>query len=139
LARFLLDTNAVSEFRRRDSMDSNFVAWARSVSATDFAISVLTRFELEARFARLNRRDPEQAARVRHWIDTFVTPTFADATFPITEAIALRCAPMHVPDKRPVIDSLIAATALEHRLIVVTRNEADFSGLGVDLLNPWLA
>jgi toxin FitB len=55
----------------------------------------------------------------------------------VNVAIARRCARLHVPDPRPERDALIAATALVHRLKVVTRNTADFQSMGVGLVNPW--
>lgn len=134
---YLLDTNAVSEFRRKTKMDTGFARWAQSVPATQFAISVLTLLEIETGFHRLNRRDPVQAALLRRWIDTFVTPTFSGATYPVTDTIVMRCAPLHIPDPRPALDSLIAATALVHGLAVVTRNEHHFASLGVAIINPW--
>ena len=57
---------------------------------------------------------------------------------PVDLAVARRSAALHVPDPRPVRDGLIAATALTHRLTVVTRNTADFLPMGVPILNPWL-
>jgi predicted nucleic acid-binding protein len=51
--------------------------------------------------------------------------------------VARKCAALHVPDPRSDRDALIAATALVHRMTVVTRNEADFEATGVSLLNPW--
>ncbi|MBR4736607.1 MAG: PIN domain-containing protein [Rhodocyclaceae bacterium] len=53
-------------------------------------------------------------------------------------AVALRCARLHVPDKRGERDALIAATALVHGMTVVTRNVADFKPMGVPILNPWM-
>jgi predicted nucleic acid-binding protein len=58
---------------------------------------------------------------------------------PVDAAVALRCAPLHVPDPRPERDALIAATALVHAMTVVTRNVDDFSATGVRLLNLWEA
>jgi toxin FitB len=51
--------------------------------------------------------------------------------------VAQRCAALHVPDPRPQRDSLIAATALVHRMTVITRNVRVFEPMGVQLLNPW--
>ncbi|HEY1261849.1 MAG TPA: hypothetical protein VGF34_21575 [Stellaceae bacterium] len=62
---------------------------------------------------------------------------FAERILAVDAAVARRCAPLHVPDPRPYRDSLIAATALVHRLIVVTRNRADFEPMAVSVLNPW--
>jgi toxin FitB len=64
-------------------------------------------------------------------------PEFAGRILPVDQAVALRCATLHVPDPRPVHDALIAATALVHGLTVVTRNIADFAPIGVALLDPW--
>lgn len=65
-----------------------------------------------------------------------VLPEFIDRTLPVDAAVALRCAPLHVPDPRSERDALIAATALAHGMTVVTRNMADFHATGVPLLNP---
>ena len=54
-------------------------------------------------------------------------------------AVALRCAQLHVPNTRPERDAFIAATALVHSLTVVTRNVADFTGAGAEIVNPWEA
>jgi predicted nucleic acid-binding protein len=64
-------------------------------------------------------------------------PAFAERILTVDTAVARRCAPLHVPDPRPYRDSLIAATALVHRLVVVTGNRADFEPMGVTVLNPW--
>ncbi len=75
---------------------------------------------------------------LRAWIDTQVVPRFRDRILPVDAAVAQRCAALHVPDPRPPRDSLIAATARLHRLVVVTRNRRDFEPMGVALLNPWV-
>ena len=64
-------------------------------------------------------------------------PAFAGRVLAIDTTVARRCAGLHVPDRRSDRDALIAATALVHGLVVVTRNVGDFTGTGVNLLNPW--
>jgi hypothetical protein len=64
-------------------------------------------------------------------------PEFKNRTLPVDTAVALRCARLHVPDRRSERDALIAATALVHGMSVVTRNKLDFEPTGVTLLNPW--
>ena len=71
------------------------------------------------------------------WIDHHILPEFADRTLSVDTAVALRCAPLHVPDPHPERDAFIAATALAHGMTVVTRNVNDFAPTGVPLLNPW--
>ena len=63
------------------------------------------------------------------------TPRVHGRVLPVNELVAIRSARLHVPDPRPERDTLIAATALEHGLTVMTRNEADFKPTGVSLVN----
>jgi predicted nucleic acid-binding protein len=136
---FLLDTNVISELRKAGDgkADANVVAWLSSVDATTVYLSAITLMEIELGILRIERRDPAQGARLRAWMDQHILPEFADRTLPVDTAVALRCAPLHVPDPRPERDAFIAATALAHGMTVVTRNIADFAPIGVPLLNPW--
>ena len=134
---FLLDTNVLSELRRRERTHPKVAAWADTVHASDLFLSAITILEIEAGTLQLARRDAAQGRVLRAWIDGKVLPAFADRILPIDTAVAQRCARLHVPDPRAERDALIAATALVHRMRVVTRNVADFQPMGVDLLNPW--
>lgn len=135
----LLDTNVISELRKvgDGKADTNVVAWLSSVDATTCYLSAVTLMEIELGILRIERRDPAQGARLRAWMDQRILPEFAARTLPVDTAVALRCAPLHVPDPRPERDAFIAATALAHGMTVVTRNVADFAPTGVPLLNPW--
>ena len=134
---FLLDTNVLSELRRRERTHPKVAAWADTVHASDLFLSAITILEIEAGTLQLARRDATRGRVLRAWIDGKVLPAFADRILPIDTAVAQRCARLHVPDPRAERDALIAATALVHRMRVVTRNVADFQPMGVDLLNPW--
>jgi predicted nucleic acid-binding protein len=136
---FLLDTNVISELRKAGDgkADTHVVAWLSSVDATTCYLSAITLMEIELGILRVERRDPAQGARLRAWMDQHILPEFADRTLPVDTAVALRCAPLHVPDPRPERDAFITATALAHGMTVVTRNVADFVPTGVPLLNPW--
>lgn len=134
---YLLDTNVLSELRRRDRTDPNVAAWADAIHPSDLFLSVITILEIEAGTLMLQRRDEMQGAMLRTWIDSKVLPVFAGRILSVDTAVAQRCARLHVPDPRAERDALIAATALVHRLTVVTRNVADFQPMGIDLLNPW--
>ncbi len=136
---YLLDTNVISELRKLGDgrADANVTAWLANRDANSFFISVITVMELEIGILRVERRDQRQSSLLRQWVDTIVRPEFSARTLPIDEAIALRCARLHVPDPRSDRDALIAATALHHGMSVVTRNAADFAATGVPLINPW--
>ncbi len=136
---FLLDTNVLSELRKLGDgrADPGVAAWIGAVVPETCFASVLTLMELEIGVHRIDRRDPAQGARLRAWLDQRVRPAFAGRWLAVDEAVALRCARLHVPDPRSDRDALIAATALCHGLTVVTRNTGDFAPTGVATLNPW--
>lgn len=136
---FLLDTNVISELRRLGTgqADANVAAWAATAEPSSFHISVITLQELEVGVRLMERRDAKQGAAYRLWLDGRVLPSLRGRIIPISEPVALRCATLHVPDRRPALDSLIAATALVHGLTMVTRNVADFQHDGLAILNPW--
>lgn len=134
---FLLDTNVLSELRRRDRTDANVAAWADAVDTEALFLSTITVLEIEIGARLITRRDAVQGATLRQWIDSKVLPAFAGRILSVDTAVAQRCAALHVPDPRAERDALIAATALVHGLKVVTRNTADFKATGVALINPW--
>lgn len=70
-------------------------------------------------------------------MDSRVRPAFSQRIIAIDEAIATRCAHLHIPDRRNEADALIAATAVVHGLVVVTHNIKAFQGTGVILVDPW--
>ncbi len=74
---------------------------------------------------------------MRTWLNECVLTTFAARMFPVDTTIATVAASLKIPDPRPDRDALIGATALVHRMTVVTRNVADFTPMGVPVLNPW--
>ena len=135
---FLLDTNVLSELRRQNKADPKVAGWANGVHAGDMFLSAITILEIEAGTLLLQRRDQAQAAILRTWIDQKVLPAFEGRILPVDTAVAQRCARLHVPNTRAERDALIAATALVHRMSVVTRNVGDFQPMGVLVINPWM-
>ncbi|HAJ45515.1 MAG TPA: VapC toxin family PIN domain ribonuclease [Alphaproteobacteria bacterium] len=135
--KFLLDTNVVSELRRPERANPNVRSWAESLGSDDYALSVITVQELERGTLLMERRDPFQGAILRRWLENEVLPRASDRIFNVDVIIARRCARLHVPDPRPERDALIAATALEHGLTLVTRDTRDFVAMGVPVLDPW--
>lgn len=138
---YILDTNAVSELRKAQlgRADSRFVRWADSASPSDFYLSAISIMELEIGVLQMERRDAVQGAALRRWLEAQVLPSFGERILPVDMEIARRCAHIHVPDPKNERDALIAATALIHKMTVVTRNTADFASTGVTLVNPWNA
>ncbi len=135
---FLLDTNVVSELRKVSvgTADRGLSQWALSVDPETLYLSVVSVQEIETGILLKSRRDPLQGAMLRRWLMERVLPTFEGRILPVDLTVALRSAALHVPTPRPTHDALIAATALVHRLTVVTHNVADFVSTGVPLLNP---
>lgn len=136
---YLLDTNVVSELRRvrLGRAHANVAQWADHVDVPALFISVITLQELEIGVRLIERRGEKQGAVLRAWLDRQVRSAFDGRILPVDKSVALASARLHVPDPKPFRDGLIAATALVHRMTLVTRNVGDFSGSGVSLLNPW--
>jgi toxin FitB len=136
---FILDTNVVSELRKNRNGKANrgVAGWANSVDAADLYLSVITIQELEIGVLLAERRDPQQGALLRTWLNAYVIPAFIGRILVVDVAVVQRSAPLHVPNPRPIRDGLIAATALVHGMTIVTRNVADFESTGVMVLNPW--
>ena len=137
--KYLLDTNVISELRKvgDGKADPNVTKWVGVQDSSDLFISVITILELERGILGIQRRDAAQGFRLRRWMDSRVRSEFAERVLPIDDAIATRCAQLHVTDRRNEADALIAATALVHDLAVVTRNVQDFDGTNVIIIDPW--
>jgi predicted nucleic acid-binding protein len=136
---FLLDTNVISELRRRQKTHPQVHAWSQSIPIDQIFLSVVTVMEIEQGILSLDRHDGLQAGVLRRWLRTQLLPSFEGRILSFDLAAAFRCATIHVPDPKPDRDSMIAATASFHGLTVVTRNTKDFESCGVATLNPWLA
>jgi hypothetical protein len=134
---FLLDTNVVSEIRKR-AADRNVLEWFASVPAGELFLSVLVVGEIRQGVERLARHDRAQAEVFEHWLTQLVA-VYGDRIMPVTTEIAEAWGRLNVPDPVPVVDGLLAATALVQGWTLVTRNTADVAATGVRLLNPFAA
>lgn len=132
---YLLDTNVVSETRRR-TPDAGVIAWLGAVGQEQLFVSVLTLGELANGVARYRRRDARAAESLAHWLQG-IELLFADRVLPIDAATAMTWGEMGADRSRPVIDTLLAATAQVHGLTLVTRNLKDVADLAVPVLDPW--
>ena len=135
---FILDTNVISELRQGKSNPSPQVrAWAAAQPANRLFLSAITILELEKGIQALERRTPPHGSALRLWL-TGVRAAFAGRILPFTEHTAPACAALHLPNPCSERDAMIAATAIEHRFSIVTRNTSDFVRTGALLIDPWL-
>jgi predicted nucleic acid-binding protein len=135
---FILDTNVISELRQGKPQPSAAVRrWAADQPSHRLFLSAITILELELGVQALERRTPPQGSALLSWL-AGVRAAFAGRILPFEENTAAVCASLHIPNPRSERDAMIAASALEHKFTVVTRNTADFEATGVALINPWL-
>jgi predicted nucleic acid-binding protein len=132
---FLLDTNVVSEIRKK-TPNPGVSAWFTSVPADELFLSVLVVGEIRQGIERLARRDPAQAEIFEQWLRQLVD-AYGDRVVPITALVAEAWGRLNVPDPLPIVDGLMAATALVHGWTLVTRNASDVASTGVQLLDPF--
>ena len=135
VAGYLLDTNVISETRKTRA-DSGVMAFLSAADAPGLFLSVLTLGELRKGVEAKRRSDPLIADRLGAWVDGIET-TFADRVLAVDTATARRWGELSAGRTLPVIDTLIAATAIERGLALVTRNTRDVASTGVLLVDPW--
>jgi predicted nucleic acid-binding protein len=135
---FLIDTNVLSELPKGPKCNPGVAEWLKAAPAEEFYLSVLVVGELRRGVELLRRKDPRAAHRLAAWLPQLIA-SYERRILPITEEIAERWAVLSVPDALPVIDGLLAATAMTHDLILITRNTKDVERTGVQILNPFSA
>ena len=134
---YLLDTNVLSELRRRDP-DANVLQWFAERPANTLFLSILTVGELRKGIEVL-ADSPRQLALL-DWLETELPLFFSGRILPVDTQVAERWGRLMAQAKRPLpaIDSLLAATALTHNLTLVTRNLRDFQHPDLKVIDPWL-
>ncbi len=133
---YLLDTNVVSELRKREKANRGLLRWFGSVTQERLYLSALVIGELWQGIESIRRRDSIAAARLESWFSVVVSD-FEENILPVDAAVAVRWGALNVPDRLPTVDGLLAATAMVHNLTLVTRNVKDTATTGVRTLNPF--
>jgi predicted nucleic acid-binding protein len=133
---YLIDTNILSELQKGERAHPGVLQWYAETPSETLYLSVLVIGEIRQGIERLQRRDPDQAARLESRLNRIVD-TMDARILPVTTAIAQCWGRLNAPDPLPVIDSLLAATALEHDLTLVTRNVRDVQRTPVRWFNPF--
>lgn len=134
---YLVDTNVISEARKGRNANPGVLAFWQTVASTDVYIAVQTIGEIRRGLENIRQRgDEEQTQRLAAWLDTVVSD-YRDHILDFDLDCAQVWGRLMSPHPQHAIDKQIAAIALIHDLTVVTRNTADFSGLGVRVNNPF--
>ena len=131
---YLLDTNVVSALRRPDRHPGP-AAWLRAQRPSDVFVSVVTVGEIERGIAQQQHRDPSFARELSVWLDRVLT-WYGDRVLGVDVPTARRWGRLSGDLGHESADLIIAATALEHGLTVVTRNTRHFEPAGVEVFNP---
>jgi predicted nucleic acid-binding protein len=134
---YLLDTNILSEIRKGDAAHAAVRAWFSGLAAEDVYVSVLTLGEIHRGVERVRLRgDHGQAHRLDAWLVRLET-VYAGRILPVDVRVADLWGRLQVPDPLPVVDALLAATAIVHGLTLVTRNVSDVQRTAARVLDPF--
>ena len=133
---YLIDTNIISEVRKGDRCDPHVSAWYDSVADEDIFLSTLVLGELRKGVELARARDIGKAKALERWLRD-VERAFDGRVLGIDNAVSDQWGRMSAIRPVPVVDGLLAATALINRMTLVTRNERDVAGLGATVLNPF--
>lgn len=133
---YLLDTNVLSELRKRNRCHRSVQDWMASTSPDELWMSVLMLGEIRKGINQLQRRDPTSASNLEKWLEE-TKADFGSHILPITTEITEEWGRLNAVRPLPTADSLMAATANVHGLTFVTRDVKALTGSGVKLLNPF--
>jgi toxin FitB len=136
--RFLLDTNIIFEIRKRDRAHPNVAGWVASTPVDEMGTSVMVLAEIRRGIELKRRSDPQQAGSLDRWFAQ-MRSRLGGRVLNIDEAIAEAWAVLSIPNRLPLIEGILAATAKVHGLTLVTRNVGDFARTGISLLDPFSA
>lgn len=132
---WLVDTNVLSELRKGDRANAGIRAWFADAREEELFTSVLVLGEIRRGIESIRRRDLPSAIALEQWLTRLATD-FADRVLSVDARVADRWGSLNVPDPIPTVDRLLAATALVHDLVLVTRNLRDVERTGARLCDP---
>jgi toxin FitB len=135
---YLIDTNVVSELRKRDRANANLLEWFETVDSHELFLSVVTVGELRRGIEVIGRRDSAAAAAIARWLRTLIEG-FGDRVLPIDRPVAEEWGRLTAGPGISPVDGLLAATARVHRLTLVTRNVKDVRQVDVHVVNPFVS
>lgn len=133
---YLIDAPVVLELRKAKAgrTDHGLATWAAGVQRQNLFLSALSLLELETTATKAEKQDKTGGAALRSWVADQVMPAFEGRVLAVDAAVVRRRAQLALADTR---DALLAATAIEHGLTLVTRQTTAFKGTRVKLFNPW--
>jgi len=135
---YLLDSNVISELRSEKRCDPHVKQWESGVSGSACFLSVVTILEIRAGIEKMRGKDADFSGLLEDWLNEKVKVVFRKRILGVSSTIAEGAGRISAERTRGLADCLIAATALEYRLQLVTRNVADFEDVqGLKVTNPW--
>jgi len=132
---YMLDTMVLSELRKKER-SPKVTAWLSGKPDEELFISVVSIGEIAKGIAMQNKHDSAFAETLRHWLDKLLL-LYGERILPVDTPIAKRWGEISTKAQHAGTDALIATTAIEQNLSIVTRNEKHFSLMGVKIINPW--
>lgn len=133
---YLFDTNVISELRKGERAQTQLRSWYETIEPSDIYLSALVLGEIRKGAEKCRARQPEKARLLLSWLDR-TTRAFDGRILGVNADIALEWGRLSASRTIPVVDGLLAATAIVHDLTLVTRNAADTHGTGARVFNPF--
>ncbi len=133
---YLIDTNIISEIRKGERCDPQVSAWYASIRDEDLFLSTLVLGEIRKGIELQRSKDLSKASALERWLEQ-VKAAFGGRVLGVDNAVSDQWGRMSAIRPIPVIDGLMAATAMTNGLTLVTRNDRDVAGLGAKVINPF--
>ena len=133
---YLIDTNVVSELRKRERCHEGVADWFAGVATDEVFLSVLTIGEIRRGIELIRRRDAHSAGALDDWLD-ILSSDHRERILSVDQSVDEEWGRLNVPDPIPAVDGLLAATTRVHDLTLATRNVVDVKRTGVRFVNPF--